>query len=127
MRIVEIEHVSARRVDECGAEQVEPVAPADHAGVARAGETVEYGERAGDRGVPAAAERGAEEVEERAAGGVTDVVGTSSQRDDRRKSVSAPVTEACCIGPRYHNGRHPALLPPLRALCDQFKQAFDAG
>ena len=122
MRVVEVEHVPARRVDECGAQHVEPVAPADHAGVARTGKTVEHRERAGDRGVAAAAKRGAEEVQDRTPGGMPDVVGhvlppRRHEEIGERTGHASVLHRSILDAGRYHGARPRAFLHPLRAVC----------
>ena len=94
--------------------------PADHAGVARAGKTVEHRERARNRGVAAAAERGAEEVQDRAPGGVPDVVGhilppRRFEEIAQRSGDGSVLHQAILDASRYHTGRPPALPRSLRA------------
>ncbi len=66
MRVVEVEHVRADRIDERCVEYVEPLAPAEHGRLRRPREFAQARQRGIDGGIVAAAERAAEPVKQRA-------------------------------------------------------------
>ena len=71
VRVVEVEHVGRRRVEERRGQHVGPLGPAEHGGLRRPADRAEHRGRVLERGVAASAERGAEMVEQRALGLVT--------------------------------------------------------
>src|SRR4051812_36114594 len=64
VRIVEVEHVGRRAVYESRRERIQPLAAPDDRGLRGAAELFQNGKRVLDGGIAAAAERGAEEIEQ---------------------------------------------------------------
>ena len=65
MRVIVVEQVAANRVDECGAEQIEPLRAADHGDTFGAGQRRQNPQRHFDRRRSRDPEGTAEEIEQR--------------------------------------------------------------